>query len=261
MERVAFLIERSGETITCLMNPEGLLRRRTAGLAERRSVGGMIAGTGQADHPLIATGGGATEFDLRLLFDSDVAGEGAGSEAPDIRQLTEPFWNLGENGTEARRRGPPVLRFIWGTAWNVPCIVTHVAERLEHFDPDGRARRSWMSLRLRRVSEAQSERAAASSERSETGGGTAGTPASEVGQASVPLDEDGGPMRRFDEIAASEYGDPEMAWALAGANGIDDPLTMRGGGGEAAHIALPPQAALASQAAGAGQSGLPGLGL
>lgn len=253
MERVAFLIERSGDTVTCLMNPEGLLRRRTAGLAERRGAGGMLGGTGHADNPLIATGGGSTDFELRLLFDGDVAQEGRQSSGPpDIRELTEPFWRLSENGIESDQRGPPVLRFIWGTSWNIPCIVTHVAERLEHFDADGRARRSWMSLRLRRVSEAGSERDAASSERSSAAAGGGGQGPGDVGQASVPLDEDGGPMRRLDEVAASEYGDPEMAWALAGANDIDDPLTLagqgqergQGQGGGAARIALPPANAL-----------------
>ncbi|QFT76049.1 hypothetical protein [Erythrobacter sp. THAF29] len=249
MERVAFLIERSGDTITCLMNPEGLLRRRTSGLAERRATGGILGGTGHADNPLIATGGGSTELELRLLFDGDIAQEGRQSSGPpDIRELTEPFWRLSENGTENTQRGPPVLRFIWGTSWNIPCIATHVAERLEHFDADGRARRSWMSLRLRRVSEAQSEREAASSERSGTESGNSGNGPGEVGQANLPLDEDGGPMRRFDEVAASEYGNPEMAWALAGANGIDDPLTIagqsQGQGGGAAQIALPPVSAL-----------------
>jgi hypothetical protein len=36
MERVAFLLERSGERISCLLNPENLEARRTAGVRTRR---------------------------------------------------------------------------------------------------------------------------------------------------------------------------------------------------------------------------------
>lgn len=248
MERVAFLIERTGDTVACMMNPEGLLRRRAAGLAERRGVGGLIVGGARQDNPLIATGGGVTEIDLELLFDADVAQEGAkagGQSAPDIRKLTEQFWQLSENGAEKDAQGPPVLRFIWGTAWNVPCSVLFVAERLEHFDANGCPRRSWMSLRLRRVSEEQSQKDAKQSGRQQRSCAKQAASAGGTGETSVPLDEDGGPLERFDEVAAREYGDPELAWPLAEANGIDDPLTVKPASGTQAQIALPPRSSLA----------------
>lgn len=249
MERVAFLIERTGDTVACMMNPEGLLRRRAAGLAERQGVGGLIIGDARRDNPLIATGGGITEIDLELLFDADVAQEGAqaggnAQNSPDIRKLTEQFWQLSENGTEKDAQAPPVLRFIWGTAWNVPCSVLFVAERLEHFDANGCPRRSWMSLRLRRVSEEQSQKDAKQSGQQQRSGAKQSAAGSGTGETSMPLDGDGGPLERFDEVAAREYGDPELAWALAGANAINDPLTVKPVSGTQAQIALPPRSAL-----------------
>lgn len=72
MERVTFLVERTGERIPCLLNPEGLEVRRTAGIARRRSAGGAVVGNPRTDDPLIATGGGITDYELKLLFDVDL---------------------------------------------------------------------------------------------------------------------------------------------------------------------------------------------
>ena len=66
MERVAFLIERTGERIGCLLNPESIVRRRVAGVRTRRSAGGLLTGTGLSDDQLIYTGGGTTD-DMALL--------------------------------------------------------------------------------------------------------------------------------------------------------------------------------------------------
>ena len=82
MERVTFLVERSGDRISCLLNPESLEARRTAGVARRRDAGGVILGNPRSDDPLLSTGGGVTEYDIYLLFDVDVANEGRQTEAP-----------------------------------------------------------------------------------------------------------------------------------------------------------------------------------
>ena len=49
MERVAFLLERTGERIACLLNPESLVLRRRAGLRSRQSAGGLVTGAELAD--------------------------------------------------------------------------------------------------------------------------------------------------------------------------------------------------------------------
>ncbi len=74
MERVAFIIEKTGERIGCMLNPETLVARRSAGLLRRNGVSGPLQTTRLTDDPLLYTGGGATEMILDLLFDTTLAG-------------------------------------------------------------------------------------------------------------------------------------------------------------------------------------------
>ncbi|ATG91710.1 hypothetical protein [Methylomonas koyamae] len=152
MERVAFVLEDSGEQLRCLLNPETLVMRRKAGIQPRQSSAAILTGHGLADDCYIQTGGGTTTLELDLLFDINIAGSTIGSE--DVRDLTRPFWNLAENNAKAGGSGQvPVCRFVWGKSWNIPGVVTAVAERLEHFNQDGVPQRSWLRLRLLRVNE------------------------------------------------------------------------------------------------------------
>ena len=89
MERVTFLVERTGERIPCLLNPESLEVRRSAGIVRRRGVGGAVIGNPRTDDPLVATGGGITEYELKLLFDVDLlAGQTPGGGAAPIAAAT-----------------------------------------------------------------------------------------------------------------------------------------------------------------------------
>ena len=84
MERVTFLVERTGERIPCLLNPEALEVRRSAGIVRRRGTGGVVIGNPRTDDPLVATGGGITDYELKLLFDVDLleSQSGPGAAAP-----------------------------------------------------------------------------------------------------------------------------------------------------------------------------------
>lgn len=152
MERVAFLIEETDERLSCLLNPNTLVMRRHAGVVPRRAGGAKLTQRASSDDPLLFTGGGTTELELDLLFDVDVSGSSLQSE--DVRDLTRPLWNLAENRGAGDAYGhPPLARFVWGKAWNIPGVVTAVAERLEHFDRGGFPRRSWLRMRFVRVAE------------------------------------------------------------------------------------------------------------
>jgi hypothetical protein len=154
VERVAFLIEDSNERLRCLLNPETLVVRRLSGTRQRRSVTGRLTGAGLTDDPLLYTGGGRTELELDLLFDTSLAGSSIATN--DVRDLTAPLWNLAEN--VAHRDGysrVPLVRFIWGKSWNIPGVIEAVSERLERFTPDGVPQRSWLRMRFVRVNEPQ----------------------------------------------------------------------------------------------------------
>jgi len=182
MERVALLIEETGERLSCLLNPENLLVQRQAGLRPRRSSSGPLSGAALTDEPLLYTGGGFTELRLDLLFDVSISGSSIQSR--DVRDLTGPIWALAENRSSSASSSSlpslggdtlpfagagatpvtspfstpgyatvPHVRFIWGKVWNIRAVVLAVAERLEQFAASGEPGRSWMRLRLRRVAD------------------------------------------------------------------------------------------------------------
>jgi hypothetical protein len=253
MERVAFLIEETGERIGCLLNPDSLVIRRSAGVQPRRSAGGQLSGAGLGDDPLLYTGGGKTELEIDLLFDVSLADSTIATD--DVRDLTRPLANLAEN-TASREsiKRPPLVRFVWGKSWNIPGIVAAVAERFEQFSAGGAPQRSWLRMRLLRVGDPTMPLA-------QSGNLAGGYP--EAAHLAVPISvEDleipeeqisvheiigGGEGERasgdrLDEIAAAQYGDPAYWRLLAAFNDLDDPLHLTPG----TALRIPPGSALRS---------------
>jgi hypothetical protein len=247
MERVTFLIEATGERLGCLLNPNTLIMRRTAGVRPLAPSIGQLSGNGISDDPLLFTGGGRTELELDLLFDIGLAGSSI--TADDVRELTRPLWDLAENGpqTTGTSREPPVVRFVWGKAWNIPGVIAAIAERLEEFAPSGAAQRSWLRMRLIRVPETTAT--AQSTLMDPLDAEPMDDAFADVIQATGPGDQfyeviGGGPdsevapdaegtppgtAERIDEIAARYYGDPAYWRLLALANDIDDPTELPAG--------------------------------
>jgi hypothetical protein len=149
MERVTFLIEGSGEQLSCMLNPERVVLRRTSGLVRQRSLGAELDGA--TDDLVLRTGGGNTEIELDLLFDLSLGAAAASSPAEDVRELTGALWRLTERSEEGCYAA--TARLIWGRSWNMRVVVDALAERLEEFSPTGAARRSWLRVRLLRIEE------------------------------------------------------------------------------------------------------------
>jgi hypothetical protein len=241
MERAVFLIEDSGTRLPCMLNPESLVMRRVAGITRRQTATGPLSLLGQSDDPLLYTGGGSTELLLDLLFDVTLAG--ASVATSDVRDLTRPLWQLAENQiADDGYARPPIVRFVWGKAWNVPGLVAAVAERLEYFTEGGAPRRSWLRMRLLRVSEgARDEGRPRRAPRLTVAAPTAvSTPREEeravqvVGGGAPALRRGRGPATgtsslRLDEIAYRYFGDPGLWRLIAAANGIIDPLRIQAG--------------------------------
>jgi hypothetical protein len=224
VERVAFLIEETGERVGCLLNPESVVVRREAGLRRRASSVGRLTGRGLADDALLYTGGGRTELDLDLLFDVSLAGSSI--QTDDVRDLTAPLWRLAEASQDSDGRGrPPLVRFVWGKAWNVPGLIAAVAERLERFSPGGVPGRSWLRLRLLRVVAPPPEDPLFSEAPQSATALAAEAPA--AGEARfhrlVGDGDDGG--ETLDQLAQRYYGHPAFWRLLARANAeIENPL-------------------------------------
>src|SRR5438045_8649977 len=116
MERVAFLLEKTGERIPCLLNPASVVVQRSAGVQSRQSTAGPLTGAALKDDPLLYTGGGTTEILLDLLFDVTLAGSSLMSD--DVRDLTRPLTGLAEGSEGDDGYGQvPLVRFVWGKAW------------------------------------------------------------------------------------------------------------------------------------------------
>jgi hypothetical protein len=239
MERVAFLIEDTGERLGALLNPESLLMRRVAGVRPRRSISGPLSGAGLSDDPLLYTGGGRTELEFELLFDVTVAGSSL--LTANVRELTTPLWELSENkgspGSGAYAQ-PRLVRFVWGKTWNVLGIVTAVAERLEQFNAEGAPQRSWLRMRLVRVSEPVSPGA---------GGDQMLANWQFLPEDLSGLGSDSGceDIMQMHEVICGGEDEPEEAGPVAGAG---EPIeAMEGGEGEEADLSV--EASLSLEAA------------
>jgi hypothetical protein len=239
MERVAFLVDESGERIDCLLNPETVAVSRLAGIRPRGTSHGQLTGAGLADDPLVFTGGGRTEITLDLLFDIELVDQQ--TRPADVRSLTRRLWMLAENS--AQERGsvrPPLVRLVWGKSWNVPGVIASVAERFDAFDSDGTPRRSWLRLKLIRVTESSAQAQAAFDER------LAAAEAEAAAQAVANADPNAPPTEavraigdgktdpdytgvRFDLLTTDALGSPFLWRLLAKHNEITDPLKVPSG--------------------------------
>ena len=229
MERVAFIVDDTGERIDCLLNPDTVVVRRHAGLRRRRTAGGIVTGTNLADDPLMATGGGRTELELELLFDVTISP----TEPPveNVQDLTRRLWQLAENTAADDAFGaPPVVRFVWGKTWNVPTLVASVSERFERFTTTGVPERSWLHLRLSRVGEPTTPQAEAAPAAAETAPPSGAMPLPDIPEDQLTFHEVTGgedePAERLDEIATRYYGDPALWRVIAVYNSIADPLQV-----------------------------------
>jgi hypothetical protein len=233
MERVTFLVEHTGVRLGCLLNPESVVVRRTAGIRHRQSAGGPLTAMAMTDDPIVFTGGGTTELQLDLLFDVTIAGSSI--QTSDVRGLTAPLWELTENqpGDDGYAR-VPLVRFVWGKSWNIPGVVAAVAERLEFFTPGGAPRRSWLRMRFLRTQmstvDLSALRATAMPMSSVLDSqATPASPAAEDRVVEVVGDVDettpgSGTIPRLDTIAQRYLGHPSWWRLIALANDVADPL-------------------------------------
>jgi hypothetical protein len=246
MERVAFLIERTGERLGCMLNPDSVVMRRLAGVRARQSTSGPLTGAQLKDDPLLYTGGGRSELILDLLFDVSLAGSSISTE--DVRDLTRPLAELAEGvAGEDGYTQPPVVRFVWGKHWNILGVIAAVAERLEYFTPEGAPQRSWLRMRLVRVTESSEASTDSASQapipelpedleippeqlgvHEVVGGGPSGITEEEV-ETEGPEEEPESSTERLDEIAQRLYGDCRFWRLIAKFNEIDNPLEVEVG--------------------------------
>jgi phage tail protein X len=234
MERVTFIVSSSGERISCWLNPEHLVQRRAAGVRRPWAGSGPVTGGLLTDDVLLHTGGGRTEIDLDLLFDTQLQNEGVAmgaAVATDVRMITKQLWDLAENNTDRRDTARlDTMRVLWGKAFSYLVVVLSVAERLERFDESGTPSRSFLRLRLRRVPDPAPPPVDAV-----TSGLPSNAEQAAMAESAQPREfhiglgaevaEDGTLIggERLDDLASRHYGNRPGLWRLiAEANGLDD---------------------------------------
>lgn len=234
MERVIFRIEESGQSISCLLNPESMVLRRTSGIRCHETAGGVVSGSELADDPLLFTGGGRTELTVDLLFDMNLGD--TVDQTPDVRSLTGPLWQLAENA----RRGngdwrPARVHLFWGKERAMLGIIAAIAERLDYFTPNGIPQRSWLRLRMLRVADLPSASPTdalampdikASDILDPHSNAVAGDGTALVHEIQTDGDTNGD---RLDDLAWRYYGDPAAWRQLAWFNDIENPLRLETG--------------------------------
>ena len=245
MERVALILEQTGERLGCMLNPASLEVQRRAGVRPRCAAG-ALTGSGMSDDPLLFTGGGSTELQLDLLFDVTLAGPNR--QTDDVRELTGPLWYLAENQREDDGYGSPArVRFVWGKAWNLPGVIVAVAERLEQFTATGVPRRSWLRMRLRRVGEVPPRHAEPVEPEVELTLPPDADFTTELMEGyDLPGDEPAPGNERLDQIAADSYGSSALWRVIAEFNHILDPLNLQAG----LRLLIPPRSILERKQSG-----------
>jgi len=238
VERVAFLIEKTNQRISCWLNPEdgedAFTIERSSGVA--REPQNSLSRTRLRDNPVVFRSRGDTRLNLKLLFDVTLTGSTV--RTSDVRDLTHPIWQLAEYTTPSTTSQElPRVRFIWGRAWDIPVVVESVAERFERFTAGGVPQRSWMSLRLLRltdeVSPANPPRRYSPADIPEFNNqrqlSTSGFPLDDPSWGVHELlgGDTGG--ESLWQLAHNQYGNPSLWRLIARANDIDDPTSISPG--------------------------------
>ena len=130
--------------------------RRSAGVRTRQPTGGRAGGRGPDGRPGLLPRWRAHGARTGPALRHRPAGRPARGQQPaaTCRELTRRIADLAENSAQSEGIvRPPQVRFLWGKAWNIPAVVLAVAKRYENFTSAGDPRRSWLRIRLLRVSD------------------------------------------------------------------------------------------------------------
>ena len=167
---------------------------------------------------------------------------GAAQQIDDVRSLTRPLFELSQGRAKAPGQAElPLVRFVWGKAWNVLGVVSAVSERLEYFTSEGAPQRSWMRIRMLRVGEPEDvahpldEPIAPTSISPEEVSAEASDFHSVTGEGVG----DDSSTERLDQIAWRKYGSSSWWKLIAAFNNIDNPLSVAAG----TTLRLPPNTA------------------
>lgn len=203
----AFLeIEGTAETVPCMFNPAELSVARSNSWA-----GVSLAGQGVPQVKYLgATSGTMT---IALLFDTTDTGQAVTRYTGKVLTLMDVDPSLPGTDPLTNNARPPYVIFHWGNLHSFKAVVSNLSLQFTYFSSTGVPLRATMHLSLTQF--AQSSAFGPQNP-------TSGTPEPHRVHRVQPGET-------LDRISAKYYGDATRWRAIAGANGIVDPLALRTG--------------------------------
>lgn len=208
MTEKAFLeIEGSAATrLPCMFNPADLSVSRSNSWS-----GESLAGQGV---PQVHYGGAQSgTMSLTLTFDTTDTGRAVTEYTGKLMNLMEIDATLPGTDPATNNARPPYVIFHWGSLHSFKAVVTQLDLRFTYFASSGTPLRAEVSLSLLQFAESRAFGPQ---------NPTSGTPKPHRVHRVQPGET-------LDRISARYYGDSTRWRLIAGANDIDDPLSLRPG--------------------------------
>ena len=194
------------EKIECHFNPEKITVKRSNGW-ENLEMPGKGVGTA------VFKGTGPSSFDIDdLVFDTTDTGEPVTKITDKLLGLMDRDPKVPGTNKKSNNARPPTVKFGWGQMVSMECVLDSVEVEYTYFSAQGTPLRAEVKLALRQFKDDPKTRQ----------NPTSGTPFPHKVHRMLPGET-------LDRISSHYYGDPNRWRALAGANGIEDPLTIRPG--------------------------------
>jgi hypothetical protein len=204
----AFLeIEGSQQKLPCLFNPTELALNRANGWKADAMPGKGVA-------TLRYTGAQSGQLAIRLFFDTTAEGQPVTKYTGKILKLMEVDESLPGADKKTKNVRPPWVRFHWGDLHSFKAVITELELTFVYFSSKGMPLRARLDLVL-----TQYDQEMAFGPQNPT----SGTPRPHRVHRVQPGET-------LDRIAGMHYGDPTRWRAIAAANGVEDPLSLRPGG-------------------------------
>ena len=201
----AYLEVETGDKIECMFNPPELSFTVSSSWGDPKP--------GQAVQSLEFLSGDSGSMSLELFFDSTTSGRSVTVHTNKIIELTKVSTKL-KGYDKAKNNGrPPWVIFHWGKFRSFKSVVSSVSVNYVHFSTTGDPLRARVTIDLKQYEDDKKFPAQ---------NPTSGTPAPQRSHMVQPGES-------LDRIAWQHYGDATQWRAIAHANQIRDPLSLRPG--------------------------------
>jgi hypothetical protein len=202
----AFLQIEDGTKLPCLFNPESVSVGRT-------NLWSADPMPGKGVPRLRYAGADAGRMHLDLVFDTTDTGRSVTEHTGKLMALMDIDKNLPGTDESTNNARPPTVTFHWADLHSFPAVVVNLDLAFTYFSSSGVPLRAQLSLDLRQFEPSQAFGPQ---------NPTSGTPKPHRVHRVQPGET-------LDRISARYYGDATQWRLLAGANGIEDPLSVQPG--------------------------------